>query len=113
MKEYRLGRNTTEHYTSLEDLRKAWGCRPINKRTLDEKKLQSQRESFCSKHKCKVCGKPMLWMNGTSVMSCNNPDCKGIKNVRTDLDGNEIVTYLPSYDLLDSVGSEIANNLFS
>lgn len=113
MKEYRLSKDTTEHYTSLEALREAWGCKPITKRTSDEKKLQSQREVFCGKHKCKACGQPMVWMNGTSVMSCKNPGCKGIKNVRTDADGNEIVTYLPSYDLLDSVGADIAYNIFS
>lgn len=113
MKEYRLGKNTTEHYTSLQELGAAWGCKPFTKRTKDEKKLEGQRSAFNGKHRCKSCNQPMVWVNGTSVMSCKNPSCKGIKNVRTDADGNEIVTYLPSYDLLDSIGAEIANNLFS
>ena len=113
MREYRLSKDTTEHYTSLEELRKAFGCKPIIKRTADEKKLESQREVFNGKHICKSCNKPMFWISGTSVMSCKNPDCKGIKNVRTDLDGNEIVTYFPSYDLLDTLGAEIAENLFA
>ena len=30
-----------------------------------------------------------------------------------DSEGNEIVTYTPSYDLLDALGMEIGNNLFS
>lgn len=113
MKEYRLGKNTTEHYTSMEALRAAFGCKPIKKRTSDDKKLEGQRNAFIGKHRCKACNKSMMWVNGTSVMSCTNPDCKGIKYVRTDADGNEIITYLPSYDLLDSVGAEIASNLFS
>lgn len=113
MKEYRLSKNTTEHYNSLQELGAAWGCKPVTKRTKDEKKLEGQRNAFNSKHRCKSCNQPMFWIGGTSVMSCKNPDCKGIKNTRTDVDGNEIVTYLPSYDLLDSIGAEIANNLFA
>lgn len=113
MSNYRLGRNTTEHYTSFEELRAAFGCKPITKRTSDEKKLEGQRIAFNGKHRCKSCNQPMVWIGGTSVMSCKNPDCKGIKSVRTDIDGNEIVTYYPSYDLLDSVGADIASNLFS
>ena len=113
MKEYRLSKDTTEHYASLEELRAAYGCKPIKKRTSDEKKLQSQRAVFNGKHKCKACGCNMEWINGTSVMSCKNTACKGLKAVRTDIDGNEIVTYYPSYDLLDSVGAEIAENIFA
>ena len=55
----------------------------------------------------------MRWVEGTSTMVCSNEKCRGIKHTRTDADGNEIVTYLPSYDLLDSRGTEIANIIFS
>lgn len=113
MKSFRMGRNTTEHYTSFEDAAKAWGCRPVNKKNKDEKKLAEQQEKFCGKHKCKACGQPMTFVGNTSVMSCQNPTCKGIKHIRTDKDGNEIITYLPSYDLLDETGTEIANVIFS
>ena len=113
MREFRIGGGFKECYFSLEECAKAWGCKPVTKQTKDKKKLESQREKFCAKHRCKACKQPMTWVNGTSVMSCQNPACKGIKHTRTDADGNEIVTYLPSYDLLDGLGAEIATNIFS
>ena len=45
-------------------------------------------------------------------MVCLNADCKGIKHERTDAEGNVIVTYRPSYELLNSKSAEIANNIF-
>ena len=113
MRDFRMGRNTTEHYNSFEDCAKAFGCKPVVKRTKDEKKLEKQREVFTGKHICKACKNPMTWVEGTSTMVCANEKCRGIKTVRTDKDGNEIVTYLPSYDLLDEIGMEIAGNIFS
>lgn len=113
MTNFRLGRNTTEHYTSFEEAAKAWGCKPANKKNKDMKKLQEQQEKFCAKHKCKACGQPMVFVGNSNTMVCSNEKCKGIKNVRTDKEGNEIVTYTPSYDLLDDTGSEIANVIFS
>ena len=113
MKSFRMDRNTTEHYTSFQELGKAFGCRPVNKQTKDVKKLEKQREVFCGKHRCKACGQPMTWVEGTSTMVCSNDKCKGVKHTRTDADGNEIVTYLPSYDLLDELGTDIAYNIFS
>ena len=113
MRDFRLGRNTTEHYSSFEECAKAWNCRPVKKKTDDEKKLAKQQEKFANSHRCKACGNPMGWVEGTSTMVCANEKCRGIKQVRTDKEGNEIVTYLPSYDLLDNKGFEICNNLFS
>ena len=113
MRAMRLGNNTTEHYTSFEELAAAWGCKPVSKVTKDMKKLKDQQEKFRGKHKCKACGEPMEFINNTSTMACKNPKCKGIKQVRLDKEGNEIVTYLPSYDLLDELGAEIGNNIFS
>ena len=113
MKEIRLGNNTTAHYSSFEELAVAFGCKPVSKVTKDMKKLQEQQEKFKGKHKCKACGEPMEFINNTSTMACKNPKCKGIKQVRTDKEGNEIVTYLPSYDLLDTLGMEIGINIFS
>ena len=113
MKVIRLGNNTTEYYSSFEELGKAWGCKPVSKVTKDMKKLKDQQEKFRGKHKCKACGEPMEFINNTSTMACKNPRCKGIKNVRIDKEGNEIVTYLPSYDLLDELGAEIGNAIFS
>lgn len=113
MKVKRLGNNTTEHYSSFEELAAAWKCKPVSKVTKDMKKLKEQQEKFRGKHCCKACGQPMEFINDTSVMACKNPGCLGVKHVRRDVEGNEIVTYLPSYNLLDSLGSEIANNIFS
>lgn len=113
MREFRMGANTTEHYSSFEDCAKAFGCRPVVKKTSDMKKLTSQQENFNNSHKCKVCGSPMRWVKGTSTMVCSNEKCKGFKHTRTDADGNEIVTYTPSYNLLNDKGFEICNNIFS
>ena len=112
MSKFRMDRNTTEHYTSFEELARAWGCKPTSKQTKDKKKLKNQQEDFCNRHKCKACGKPMTWVSG-NVMACQNPGCKGIKKTRIDKEGNEVITYLPSYDLLSEKGAEIANNIFS
>ena len=104
--------DTNKHYTSLEELREAWGLKPLTKkRTKDAKKLESQRENFCSKHKCKACGHPMAYIGGNQ-MACSNPDCLGIKFERTGKDGNVEVSYSPSYELLDEKGAMIANNIF-
>jgi hypothetical protein len=112
MKDFRMGRNTTEHYSSFEECAKAFGCKPVVKKTKDENKLKAQREKFSAKHKCKACGQPMSWV-GSSIMTCMNDKCKGIKVERDGADGNKIISYVVSYDLLDDLGAEIANNIFS
>ena len=111
MKEFRMGKNTTEHYNSLEELRVAFGCKPIIKQTKDKDKLQKQREKFCGFHKCKACGEPMVY-NGGNIMTCANEKCKGIKVEKKDAEGNTIITYLTSYELLDDHFAEVAENIF-
>lgn len=111
MREFRKANGVTEHYTSLEALRAAWNCKPIVKRTKDEERLQKQRENFCKRHICKGCGKPMSYIGGTT-MTCTNEKCKGVREERTDKEGNVIVTYSVSYSLLDDKGAEIASNIF-
>lgn len=111
MKEFRMSKGVTERYTSLEELGKAWGCKPIIKQTKDKDKLQKQRERFCGFHKCKACGEPMVYLGG-SMMACTNEKCKGIKQERKDGEGNTIATYLTSYELLDEKYAEIAENIF-
>ena len=111
MKEFRMGRNTTEHYTSLEEMGKAWGCKPVTKQTKDKEKLQKQREKFCGFHKCKACGEPMTYIGG-SIMACTNEKCKGIKLEKKDAEGNASSVYLTSYELLDDHFAEIAENIF-
>jgi len=113
MGEFRMGRNTTKHFTSFEDLAKAFGVKPVNKQTKDKAKLESQREKFLSRNKCKACGQPMTF-NGDNVMVCCNEDCKGIKHEITDEEtGTVKVYYTPSFKLLDNKSSEIAKNLFA
>lgn len=112
MKNYRMSKGTTEHYTSLEDLRISFGLKPVTKKTRDDEKLKKQQESFVKKHRCKACGMPMTYMNG-NVMTCQNPKCKGIEIKRLDKEGNEVTSYITSYDILDDKGAEIANNIFN
>ena len=112
MKEYRKAKGVKEQYNSLEELRAAWGCKELGKRrTKDENKLQAQREAFCARHKCEACGQSMSYV-GAGVMACKSPTCKGIKVERTGKDGVTITTYEVSYDLLDALGTEIAENIF-
>ena len=98
MSNYRMSKGTTEHFTSLEEMRTAWGMKPVIKKTSDKKKLKEQQERFLSKHKCKACGTPMTYIHG-NVMACKNPECKGIE--------------INSFCTLDDLGAEIASNIFS
>lgn len=111
MKNFRMSKGVTEHYTSLEELREAFGLKPVVKQTKDEDKLLKQRRNFRNFYKCRSCGEPMTYIGG-SVMTCTNEKCRGIKHERTDADGNTIVTYSVSYELLDDHFSEVAENLF-
>lgn len=111
MKEFRKAKGVTERYTSLEELRKRFGLKPVVKQTKDKDKIQKQRENFCNHHKCKACGSPMIYL-GESVMTCGNENCKGVKHERIDNEGNVIVTYSVSYELLNDHFKEIATNIF-
>ena len=111
MKEFRKSKGVTEHYTSLEELGKAYNCKPNIKRTKDDEKLKKQQENFCKHYRCKACGEPMYYVGG-SIMTCCNEKCKGIKVERKDADGNTIVNYMVSYELLDDHFSEVASNIF-
>lgn len=111
MSNYRLSKGTTEHYTSLEELRAAWGKEPFVKRTKDPDKLVKQQENFLKHYRCKACGKPMTYIGG-NMMTCTNEACKGIKVEREDKEGNKIVNYVTSYELLDERFADIANSIF-
>ena len=102
-------KNGETHYSSFQELAEAMGLKkPINK---NKKKIEYQKEQFGKRHKCRACGQPLTFLGG-NVVTCTNPKCRGIKNVKKLDDGTEIVTYLTSYELLDEVGSNIANRLF-
>lgn len=109
----RIDQNGVEHFSSFEELAAAWKIKPASKVTKDKDKLKAQQERFVGRHKCKACGEPMIWVTGTSAMTCNNPACKGIKITRENDDGTKSVSYITSYDLLDETGMEIAENIFS
>ena len=47
MREFRMSKRVTEHYTSLEEMGRAWGCKSVTKKQpKDEKVLQEKREEF-------------------------------------------------------------------
>ena len=50
---------------------------------------------------------------GGNIVACTNSKCKGIKNIKKLDDGTEVVTYLTSYELLDDIGTNIANRIFN
>lgn len=111
MKNEKMSKGVTACYTSLEELRAAWGLKPVTRRTKDENKLNTQRIKFQKNHLCKSCGKPMTFIGGNQMV-CSNSDCLGIEIEHTDKEGNITMTYLPSYDLLDNKGTVIAQNIF-
>lgn len=110
MKEFRKDKNCTEHYTSLEELRKGFGLKPVIKRTKDAEKLQSQREKFLGT--CRVCKKTLSIVSGTNILCCQNPECKGLKMTGKSKDGLDKEWYIPVTRVLDERGAEIARNLF-
>ena len=109
----RIDQNGVEHFSSFEELASAWKLKPISKTTKNKEKLKAQQERFAVRHKCRACGEPMSWVAGTNIMTCMNPECKGMKITKENEDGTKSVNYLTSCDLLDELGSEIAENIFS
>ena len=106
MKEFRKGKNCTEYYSSLEDLRKAWGRKPIEKkRPKDENVLQEKREKFLGV--CPVCKSPMKYAS-PSYSVCSNADCKG-RNIAKQGEEPRYITVIREFD---SKGKTIALNLF-
>ena len=110
MKHLRKSKDTTEIYTSFEELRSAFGLDPIRKQTKDKEKLKSQREKFVKT--CPVCKQSLSYIYGSNVVCCQNPECKGIEKKNTNADGTENVWYIPVTRTLDEKGMEIAMNLF-
>lgn len=112
MKKKNLSKGITAEYNSLEELRASWNLPEIRKKTKDENKLKQQQEKFLNRHRCKACGEPMTYIGGNQ-MCCTNDKCPGIAHERKDKEGNVSVFYTTSYDLLDELGAEIANNIFN
>lgn len=113
MKFYRKSKGETEHYSSFEELGKAWGCKPVIKQTKDKAKLEKQRENFLGRHLCSACKTPMTYIGGNQLV-CKNESCKGIKHEsKNEQTGETKIWYTPSFDLLDEKGAEIAENIFT
>lgn len=114
MKQFRMGRNTTEHYSSFEEMGKAWGCKQVANKPKTEERAKKLQEQFYSnpKHKCKACGEQMTWIGGNQLV-CTNDKCKGIKVERENPDGTKTTTYVTSYYLLEDDKASFAKYIFS
>ena len=111
MREFRKSKDCTEHYTSFEELRKGFGLKPIKRKTDDAEKLKAQQEKFLGT--CRVCKHGLVLVKGTNILTCQNPDCKGMKiTSNNEEDDSEKVWYVPVTRMLDGKGMEIAENLF-
>ena len=99
-------------FYSFEEFGVAYGLSPRNRQTKDKQKLASQREKFVGK--CRVCGQLMTWIEGTNIVACKNPDCKGYKyDTVNEKTGETKVSYAPVYRILAGENSrEIAEVLF-
>ena len=109
MKEFRKGKNCTEHYTSFDELRQAFGLKPVVKRTNDIEKLTAQREKFLGT--CPYCKEKLSYVGG-NVIVCKNEKCNGKKVEKENEDGTKSIMYYPYIKLLNNQGAEIASNLF-
>lgn len=110
---YRLSKDTIARFTSMDELREAWQLKPLSsKKPNNAKRLKKVQDDFKSHHKCKACGKPMEWLGG-NMMTCTNPNCRGIKIEKIDQEGNKYIEYITSYNLLNTHYSEIAETLFT
>ena len=106
MREFRNGKNCTEHYTSLADLGKAWGCKPVTKkRPKDEERLNLVRVNFLGV--CPVCKSSMKYVS-SDYSVCSNTECRG-KNIAKKGEEPRYITVIREFD---EKGKEIAANLF-
>ena len=106
MKEFRNGKGVTEHYSSLEEMAKAWNIKPANKRTKNEEELKAQQEKFLGK--CRSCGQLLSFVKGSNVVCCKNEKCRGINISKK----GEEPRYIPVTRTLDEKGIRIAEALF-
>lgn len=98
----RMEKNGVRYFSFSELVTKTNEAKPI-----DEDKLKK----FQSKHICRACKQPLSYVCG-NVMACRNPECKGIKVVHKDKDGNDVASYQASFELLDEIGANIAQRYF-
>ena len=109
MREIRLGGGFKEHYSSFEEMAKAYGHKLKKK---NENKTKELQDKFCAKYRCTACGQPMGYIGG-GLMTCMNDKCKGIKIERENREGNKTVTYDVSYKYVKDYDVSYANYIFS
>lgn len=63
---------------------------------------QEDQEKFAGK--CRVCGHSLQYIDGTNVMVCSNPECKG--------SGRKDEDYIPVYRCLNPKSTKTAKRLF-
>lgn len=97
-------------YFSFSEVAEAFGVKPKKDNTSPEK-LNKLKNDFARRHVCRSCKHPLTWIGG-SVMTCTNPECKGIKHVTKNEEGQDKVSYLTSYELLDEKGASIASRIY-
>lgn len=74
--------------------------------------MEKKKEKFLKRHTCKICGQPLSFVQGTNVMICTNPECKGIEQKKYE-QGKEITVHESFYSLLDDRGIQIANMVYN
>lgn len=105
--------NNGIRYFSFGELPGVLKNKPKKDKRPEEQKERS-REKFAGH--CRVCGGVLSYVEGTNVMVCKNPDCKGIvkKSKKKDEEGEGTVNeVLPVFRTLDDKGIEIAMELFA
>ena len=100
--------NGSPHYDSFQEAYEA--LYPNKKRKPYKPKLEV-KDKFLKKNVCQVCKKPLVWIEGTHTMACQNPKCKGFEHTRKDADGNEQKYYSPSYVILSDFGYLLASTI--
>lgn len=98
-------------YSSFEELASALNVKPVNKAPKDQDKFDKLKKDFQKRHKCKGCGMPLTYIDGTNIVTCTNPECKGEKHALKTDDGATKVWYTVCYDSLDNKGVGIAQTL--
>lgn len=98
-------------YYSFDDIgQELFGLKPYKRVTNDKQKLAAQREKFLGV--CPYCKKPLKYVYGTNVLSCDNGECRGKKIVLTGNDGEERVVYKPYFKIISDKGLEIGTTIF-
>ncbi len=101
-------------YYSFDDIAvEEFGMKPLNMRTKDKQKLESQREKL--EGVCVYCKQRAKFIPGTNIVVCVNPSCKGKKVVVKGDPATEepdFVRYVPFVRVLSDKAAEIGNTIF-